>query len=71
LLSSIKHFGPYLHHLLVFANLLEKPFQIVLQIAKGIKIWFQEAFSRFEISPPVSNAFSLTKWKLPLKKFPP
>jgi hypothetical protein len=40
---------------------LEKPFQILLQIAKGIRIRFQEAFSRFEISPPVSNAFPLTR----------
>jgi hypothetical protein len=47
--------------LLVFANLLENSFQIILQIAKDIGIWFQEAFSRFEIPPPVSNAFSLTK----------
>jgi hypothetical protein len=28
----------HLHHLLVFANLLEKSFQILLQIAKGIGI---------------------------------
>jgi hypothetical protein len=28
----------------------------------------QEAFLRFEISPPVSNAFPLTKYKLPLNK---
>jgi hypothetical protein len=36
--SSIKHFGPHLHHLFVFANLLEKSFQILLQIVKGIRI---------------------------------
>jgi hypothetical protein len=57
LLSSIQHFGPHLHHLLVFANLLEKSFQILLQIVKGIRIGFQKAFLRFEIPPPVSNAF--------------
>jgi hypothetical protein len=28
----------------------------------------QEAFSRLEISPPVSNAFPLTKPKLPLNE---
>jgi hypothetical protein len=37
-----------------------------LQIVKGILIRLQEAFSRFEISPPVSNAFPLTK--LPLNE---
>jgi hypothetical protein len=31
----------------------------------------QEEFLRFEISPPISNAFPLTKQKLPLKKFSP
>jgi hypothetical protein len=47
--------------LLVFANLLEKSFQILLQIANAIIIWFQKAFSRFENSPPISNAFPLAK----------
>jgi hypothetical protein len=28
----------------------------------------QEAFSSFEISPPVSNAFPLTQTKLPLNE---
>jgi hypothetical protein len=28
----------------------------------------QEAFSRFEISPPVSNAFPFTEQKLPLNE---
>jgi hypothetical protein len=32
-----------------------------VQIVKGIGMIFQEAFLRFEISPPVSNAFPLTK----------
>jgi hypothetical protein len=40
---------------------LEKSFQNLLQIAKGIGIRLQEAFLRFETSPPVSNAFPLTK----------
>jgi hypothetical protein len=31
----------------------------------------QEAFSRFEISPPISNAFSMTKTKLPLNEILP
>jgi hypothetical protein len=45
----------------VFANPFGKSFQNLLQIVKGIRIRLQEAFSRFEISPPVSNAFPLTK----------
>jgi hypothetical protein len=57
----IYHFGQHLHHLLVFANLLEKSFQNILQIVKGIRMLFQEAFLRFEISPLVSNTFPLTK----------
>jgi hypothetical protein len=40
---------------------LEKSFQILLQIVKGTRIWLQEAFLKFEIPPPISNAFSLTK----------
>jgi hypothetical protein len=47
--------------LFVSANLLEKSFQNLLQIVKGIGIILQEAFLRFEIPPPVSNAFPLTK----------
>jgi hypothetical protein len=51
-----------LHHLFIFANLLEKSFQNnLLQIVKGIEIRLQEAFLGFEIPPPVSNAFPLTK----------
>jgi hypothetical protein len=45
----------------VFANSFGKSFQDLLQIVKGIEIRLQKAFSRFEISPPVSNAFPLTK----------
>jgi hypothetical protein len=46
----------------VFANsFFGKSFQSLLQIVKGILIRLQEAFLRFEISPPVSNAFPLTK----------
>jgi hypothetical protein len=63
--SLISHFGPHLHHLFVFANLLEKSFQNLLQIVKGIGIRLQESFLRFEISPPISNAFPLTKIKAP------
>jgi hypothetical protein len=40
---------------------LEKSFQNLLQIVKGIGIKLQEAFLRFEISLPISNAFPLTK----------
>jgi hypothetical protein len=36
-------------------------FKIFLQIVKGIGIRLQEAFLRFEISSPISNAFPLTK----------
>jgi hypothetical protein len=52
----------------VFANLFENIFKVFLQIVKGICIRLQEAFSRFEISPPISNAFPLTKYKLPLSE---
>jgi hypothetical protein len=45
--------------------LLENLFKVFLQIVKDIEIRLQEAFSRFEISPPVSNDFPLTKYKLP------
>jgi hypothetical protein len=45
--------------------LLESLFKIFLQIVKGIWICLQEAFSRFEISPPGSNAFPLTKQNSP------
>jgi hypothetical protein len=48
--------------------LLENLFKIFLQIVKGIGIRLQEAFSGFEISLPVSNAFPLTKFKLPLNE---
>jgi hypothetical protein len=36
-------------------------FKNLLQIVKGIGIRLQEAFLRFEIPPPISNAFPLTK----------
>jgi hypothetical protein len=32
---------------------LEKSFQNLLHIVKGVGIWLQEAFLRFEISPHV------------------
>jgi hypothetical protein len=44
----------------VFANSLEILFKILLQIVKGIRIRLKEAFSKFEIFSPVSNAFPLT-----------
>jgi hypothetical protein len=34
---------------------------LFLQIVKGIERRLQEAFLRFEIPPPVSNVFPLTK----------
>jgi hypothetical protein len=40
---------------------LKNLFEVFLQIVKGIEMILQEAFLRFEISPPVSNAFPLTK----------
>jgi hypothetical protein len=36
-------------------------FKMLLQIVKGIGVRLQEAFLRFEIPPPISNAFPLTK----------
>jgi hypothetical protein len=36
-------------------------FKNLLQIVKGIGIRLQEAFLRFEIPSPISNAFPLTK----------
>jgi hypothetical protein len=45
--------------------LFVKSFQSLLQIVKRISIRLQEAFSRFEIFPPVSNAFTLTKQNSP------
>jgi hypothetical protein len=41
--------------------LLENIFKVFLQIVKGIGMILQEAFLRFEISPPISNAFPLNK----------
>ena len=55
-------FAPLVLFLQIF---LEDLFKISLQIVKGIWIRLQEAFSRFEISPPVSNAFPLTKQNSP------
>jgi hypothetical protein len=44
----------------VLQTFLGNIFQSLLQIVKGIWIRLQEAFSSFEISPPISNAFPLT-----------
>jgi hypothetical protein len=41
--------------------LFENLFKVFLQIVKGIEMILQEAFLIFEISPPVSNVFPLTK----------
>jgi hypothetical protein len=41
--------------------LLVNLFKFFLQLVKGIEIRLQEAFSRFEISPLVSNVFPFTK----------
>jgi hypothetical protein len=55
-------FWTTLASLVLFLQILfENIFKIFLQIVKGISIRLQEAFSRFEISPPVSNAFFFTK----------
>jgi hypothetical protein len=51
-------FAPLVLFLQIF---LKNIFKVFLQIVKGIRIRLQEAFSRFEISSPVSNAFPLTK----------
>jgi hypothetical protein len=51
-----------MHHLLVFADVLKKFFQILLQIAKGLRIRFPKStFKILKKSPSVSNAFPLTK----------
>jgi hypothetical protein len=50
-------FAPLVLFLKIF---LENLFKVSLQIVKGIGMQLQEAFIRFEISPPVSNAFTLT-----------
>jgi hypothetical protein len=50
---------------LFLQNLLENIFKVLLQIVKGIWIRLQEAFSRFEIFSPVTNAFPLTLNKTP------
>jgi hypothetical protein len=55
-------FAPHVCFCKFFWKIFSKLF---LQIVKGILIKLQEAFSRFEISPPVSNAFPLTKQKAP------
>jgi hypothetical protein len=52
--------------LVLFLQILfGKYFQSLLQIVKGILIRLQEAFSRFKISPPVSNVFPLTNQNSP------
>jgi hypothetical protein len=48
--------------------LLESLFKILLQIVKNMSKIARSIFQDFEISPPVSNAFSLTKTKLSLNK---
>jgi hypothetical protein len=48
--------------LFIFAISFGKSFfKNILQIVKGIGMILQEALLRFEISPPISNAFPLTK----------
>jgi hypothetical protein len=67
-LSFWTTFAPLVLFLQIF---LENLFKNFFQIVKGILVRFQEAFSRFEISLPISNAFPLTKQKLPLKEILP
>jgi hypothetical protein len=47
-----------LDHVCTTCLFLQILLENLLQIVKGIEIRLQKAFSRFEISPPVSNAFS-------------
>jgi hypothetical protein len=56
---------PFAPLVLFLQILLENLFKIFLQIVKGIEMILLEAFLRFEISPPVSNAFPLTKKNTP------
>jgi hypothetical protein len=51
-------FAPHVYFCKSFGKILSK---ILLQIVKGIGIRLQEAFLRFEIPSPISNAFALTK----------
>jgi hypothetical protein len=53
----------------VFANVLETLFQSHLQIVKGIWKDFEKHFQDLKFSPPVSNAFPLTKQNSPSTKF--
>jgi hypothetical protein len=51
-------FAPHVYFCKSFLKIFSKN---LLQIVKGIGIRLQEAFLRFEIPPPTSNAFPLTK----------
>jgi hypothetical protein len=61
LLFSYLTFWTTFAPLVCFCKSLGKSFQNLLQIVKGIEIRLQEVYLRFEIPPPVSNAFPLTK----------
>jgi hypothetical protein len=51
----------------VFANPLEKFFQNLLQIVKGIRMWFQEAFLRFAIPSYLCEVSKMPIRKIILK----
>jgi hypothetical protein len=69
LFSFYLKFWTTLPPLVLFLQILCKIlFKNLLQIVKGIWIRMKEAFSRFENFSPVSNAFPLTKTKLPLNE---
>jgi hypothetical protein len=66
ILSSILTFWTTLAPLVLFLqNLLEILFKVFLQIVKG----FEKHFQDLKFSPPVSNAFPLTKQNSPSMKF--
>jgi hypothetical protein len=52
----------------VFANLFGKSFSKSFANSQRYMNILHKAFSSFEISPPISNAFPLTKTKLPLNE---
>jgi hypothetical protein len=66
LLSSYLTFWTTLAPLVLFLQtLLEILFKVFLQIVKD----FEKHFQDLKFSPPVSNAFSLTKQNSPSMKF--
>ena len=66
--SYLKFWTSFAPRVLFLQILCKVLFKNILQIVKGTWIRLKKAFSRFENFSPVSNAFPLTKTKLPLNK---